>query len=206
MIRRSLLLVAVLVALVLSGPAFAAAKEHCDPKTAQAYVDNVAAKALQIIKDTQAKTLTQDAAQKEFRKILTGSFDIPTIARFTMGRYWRVATPAQQKEIIHLIQVGILDKYADKVLSFSGNKYTVNGSRVLGNGDSNVDMTVIPATEPPVSLGWRVRGGKNAMRVIDISVEGVSMSLTHREEFSEIISRNGGRVQALIDALKNKQI
>jgi phospholipid transport system substrate-binding protein len=49
-----------------------------------------------------------------------------------------------------------------------------------------------------VRVDWRVRGGK----VIDVIVEGVSMSVTQRSEFSSIIQRNGGDIEALITHLQ----
>jgi phospholipid transport system substrate-binding protein len=45
----------------------------------------------------------------------------------------------------------------------------------------------------------------NSFKVIDLAVEGVSMSVTHRTDFGSVISSNGGKVQALIDALKDKE-
>ena len=50
----------------------------------------------------------------------------------------------------------------------------------------------------PIRVDWRVRRGK----VIDVIVEGVSMSVTQRSEFASIIQRNGGKVSALINHLK----
>jgi len=40
------------------------------------------------------------------------------------------------------------------------------------------------------------------MKVIDVIIEGVSMSLTQRSDFSSVIQRGGGDIQILIDHLK----
>ena len=48
----------------------------------------------------------------------------------------------------------------------------------------------------------RYKDGK--YKVIDIIVEGVSMSVTQRSDFSSVIQRGGGNVQVLIDHLREK--
>lgn len=183
--------------------AHAAASANCAVE--KAYVDRVAGQALQIIKDTRDKKLTTDVAKTQFRKILNNSFDIPTIARFTLGRYWRVATPAEQQEFTRLIQKVILDKYADRLLEFSGDRYTINGARVLDNRDSLVNSTIFPSDKPPVAFDWRLRKTGSGVKIIDMSVEGISMSVTHRTDFASVIEANGGKVSALIDALQDKE-
>src|SRR5690606_6599519 len=160
------------------------------------YVDKVIKDAFDTIGDARAKEISNADAKVKFRKILNSSFDIPTIAKFTMGRYWRVATPAEKKEYTDLLKTVILEKYADRLLSFSGDGYTIDSSRALNDKDVAVATTIKPANEPPVSFGWRSRKVNGGFKVIDLSVEGVSMSVTHRTDFGSVIERNGGKVQA----------
>lgn len=175
-------------------------------KAAEKYVDNVAREAFDTIAATRDGKLTKDAAKQKFRGILNGSFDIPTIAKFTMGRYWRVATAAERAEYTNLLKTVILAKYADRMLEFSGDGYSIDNSRILNEKDVAVNMTIKPAKEPSVEFGWRLRrNGDGGFKVIDLSVEGVSMSVTHRTDFGSVIERNGGKVAALIEALKDKK-
>jgi phospholipid transport system substrate-binding protein len=174
-----------------------------DLKQASAFVDAVASKALSTIKDKRAGKLSDDQAKTNFRKILNDAFDVPTIARFTLGKYWRVATPEQQKEFTGLIQTEILNKYADRVLGYSGDGYKMTDSKMLSD-DYAVDMTINRANDAPVDFLWRLRKFNGKFKVIDLSVEGISMSVTQRSDFASVIERNGGQVQAVIDALKNR--
>jgi phospholipid transport system substrate-binding protein len=53
-------------------------------------------------------------------------------------------------------------------------------------------------------LDWRLRNDKNKeLKIIDIMVENVSMALTHRDEFSSVISQNGGKVEGLLKKLRS---
>ncbi len=193
-------LLSLVVALLLTSPVLAS-----DLAAEKSYVDKVIAQAFQTIKDTQSKKLTTDAAKKQFRGILNSSFDVPTIARFTMGRYWRVATPAEQVEFRRLLQKVILDKYADRLLEFSGDRYTIDGARALNDKDTLVNSTIYPNDKPPVKFDWRLRKAGNVTKVIDLSVEGISMSVTHRTDFAGVIEGHGGKVKALLDALQDKE-
>ena len=42
------------------------------------------------------------------------------------------------------------------------------------------------------------------MKIIDVAIEGISMSVTQRDEFSSVIQRGGGRVEALLASLREK--
>jgi phospholipid transport system substrate-binding protein len=49
--------------------------------------------------------------------------------------------------------------------------------------------------QQPIKVDWRVREGDGVYRVIDVVIEGVSMVVTYRGEFQEIVERGG--VEAL---------
>ncbi len=176
-----------------------------DTAQASAFVDNVAKQGFDTIKAKRSGKLSDEKARMNFRKILNEAFDVQTIAKFTLGRYWRVATPEEQKEYTRLIQSVILDKYADRVLSYSDDGYKINDSKSINDTDYGVAMTIDRAKEPSVDLNWRLRKSGKSFKVIDMSVEGISMSVTHRTDFASVIERNGGQVSALIKALKNKE-
>ena len=59
-------------------------------------------------------------------------------------------------------------------------------------------------SKPPIRINWRVRRSENTYRVIDVVVEGVSMSVTQRDEFAAVIRRNGGKIEGLLSALERK--
>lgn len=174
-------------------------------KAERLYVDSVISKAFDIIQQAQTKKVTKDSAKKEFRSILNNSFDVNTISRFTMGRYWRVATPAEQNEFRRLLQKVILDKYADRLLEFSGDRYTIDGARKLNDKDTLVQSTIYPNGKPAVKFDWRLRQSQAGLQIIDLSIEGISMSVTHRTDFASVIENHGGKVSALLDALKDKE-
>lgn len=194
------ILMALFLSVAVAAPSFAAT-----PDQAKAFIDKVGEQAMTTIKARQDGKLTDTAAKSEFRKILGQSFDIPTIARFTLGKYWRVATPAQQKEFTALVQDIIINKYADRVLNASTGTYEMGNATAINDKDFAVLMNIKPDHDSPIGFAWRVRNINGKLKVIDLAVEGISMSVTNRSDFASVIERNGGNVQALIDALKAKK-
>ncbi|MGE5268994.1 MAG: ABC transporter substrate-binding protein, partial [Thiohalocapsa sp.] len=56
----------------------------------------------------------------------------------------------------------------------------------------------------PIEMDWHVVNANGRFLVSDVYVDGVSMRLTHRQEFASIIQRNGGRPDAVLAALRQQ--
>jgi phospholipid transport system substrate-binding protein len=54
----------------------------------------------------------------------------------------------------------------------------------------------------PLSYDWRVRSAQADPKIVDVVVEGVSLLITQRSDFSSVISQNG--IDGLIRSLKEK--
>ena len=53
-------------------------------------------------------------------------------------------------------------------------------------------------------VDFQVRKLADSFKILDVRVEGVSMVLAQREEFTSYIGQNGGKVDALIAALRQR--
>jgi len=170
-----------------------------ETKAAQAMVAKMGDEAIATI----ANASLDEAAKKQvFKRILTQNFDMGTIGRFAMGRFWRVATPAQQQAYNGLYEKMIIDVYTARFNKYSGQSFDVTESRLDPSGDIVVRSKIISKNSAPVSVDWRVRSKGGSYRVIDVMVEGVSMAVTQRNDFAGIIQQGGGTVDALLDYLK----
>jgi phospholipid transport system substrate-binding protein len=56
----------------------------------------------------------------------------------------------------------------------------------------------------PMRVDFQVRSVSDSFKILDVRVEGVSMVLAQRDEFTSYIAQNGGRVESLIDALRQR--
>jgi phospholipid transport system substrate-binding protein len=154
--------------------------------------------------------IAREESMKRFRGMLNEGFDVPYISRFVLGRYWQSATPEQQQEYSRLFERLIVQVYADRFAQYSGQNLSleetlkITGHRPEGDNDSIVSTQIIRPDAPPVAVDWRVRHRGDTMKIIDVAVEGVSMSVTQRSEFASVIQRGGGQISALLDSLRQR--
>ena len=87
-----------------------------------------------------------------------------------------------------------------------GKSDKVGSARPEGDNASVVQSQIALANsnQPPVRVDWRVTGHGNAYKISDVTVEGVSMALTQRQEFASVIQRGGGQLDALLKVLREK--
>ena len=157
----------------------------------------------QAIDSLTGKNLSEVQRQTRFRTILNDKFEVPLIARFALGRYWRQASEQQRKEYVDLFEDFIVQAYTALFRDYNGETFTVGKVREVNQSDATVESQLALKDGRKIVVFWRVRG-KDDPKIVDVIVEGVSMVITQRDEFAAIINRNGGTVDGLLDALRKK--
>lgn len=147
-------------------------------------------------------TLSKSKQKFAFRALLNKNFDLNTIARFSLGRHWRSATKTQRDEYLRLFKRMIVDVYSNRFNEYQGQNIEVLGSRQEGERDILVQSKLWQVNGPDIKIDWRVRQRDGRYRIIDIIVEGVSMALTQRSDFSSVVQRGGGNIEALLVHLR----
>ena len=61
------------------------------------------------------------------------------------------------------------------------------------------------APDGPTKVVFQVRRSNDDYKILDVKIQGVSMIVTQRDEFTGFIRNNGGKVAALIEALRKRQ-
>ncbi len=158
----------------------------------------------QTIQTLAVKGISRTERVARFRKLLTRNFDIETIGRWVLGRFWRHANIAQKKEYLKLFENLIVGTYADRFERYAGEKLLI--VKALSQSDKDVVVyTKIarPTSEAPLKVDWRVRLRGGNFVIVDVIVEGVSMGQTQRSEFASAIRRDGG-LDGFIAELKKR--
>jgi phospholipid transport system substrate-binding protein len=150
------------------------------------------------------KDLTQKARAEKFHELLDKDFDMLRISRFVLGRYWQQATDPEKQHFLQLFEEYVVRSYSQSFTDYSGEPIRVVGARAEGETTTLVRSEVVSINgAPPVKIDWRVRKDDDGFKIVDVDVEGVSMVLTQREQFSSVIERAGG-VAGLIRELEQK--
>jgi len=191
----------VLFALVMTP--FSVRAEGDQGAAAQKFIAGMAQDALDFLKDD---SLSGEEKSGKFRQLLQSRYDMDTIGRFALGRYWNVATPDQRTEYQKLFREMIVRVYSNRFKDYKGQKFETRSHRADGGKDTLVSSFIVPTDgAAEVQVDWRVRQTGGGFKVVDVVVEGVSMSVTQRSDFASVIQRGGGNVSVLIDYLKKNQ-
>ncbi|OUI87805.1 toluene transporter [Acetobacter sp. DmW_043] len=135
--------------------------------------------------------------------LLQKNVDIDAIARYCLGRYWKVATPEEQKEYLQLFHQTLVGAITDKLGDYRGVSFSIGAVTSSGNEDS-VETTLVRPQQPPAKMQWIVSRASGSEKVVDVIGEGASLRMTQRQDYASYIARNGGKVSALISALKRQ--
>lgn len=137
-----------------------------------------------------------------FAETLRNGFDLPLIARFVMGKYWRSASPEQRDDYVDLFGKFVIKSYSQHLGGFAGSTFEIVDAKPIGKQDVLVRTVVNRKSGPPVKAGWRVREKDGAHKIVDVMVEGISMAVTQRQDFSSVLQRDG--VEGLLQILRAK--
>jgi phospholipid transport system substrate-binding protein len=183
-------------------PAVELAQARVPMPTASKFISNLANDAIAMLSD---KTMALDDRIRRFRQLMNANFDVPEIAKFVLGKYWRVATPDERVEYTKLFEDYVVDIYATRFQDYNGEQLKVNSAVGADDGGAFVSSAIVRTNGgAPVKVDWKLKSDGPNFKIVDVLVEGVSMSVTQRDDFAAAIQARGGKVAGLIDLLKQK--
>lgn len=140
--------------------------------------------------------VSQGQLESNFQSLLQEGFDVQAIGQFVMGRYWSRMSPEQQARFIPLFENRLKKSYANRFQEYRGVVFKVRDARQEAS-HVIVSSTIQKPGGPLTPVDWRVRDGK----IQDVKVEGVSMSITLRDEYSSLVQSNNGDIEKFLSIL-----
>lgn len=170
--------------------------------TAQDFIEGLAEEAVSAL---TAEGVTRDVRISRFSELLNTNFDVKTIGKWVLGRYWRTASDEEKEAYLKLFEEYVVITYVERFDQYSGEKLKVIKA-VSEPGQDSLVMTAInrPSGGDPIRVDWRVRSKADVYKIIDVYVEGISMSQTQRKEFTSVIRSQGGTVAGLLTVLRTQ--
>lgn len=179
--------------------------------TAGAFNNQQAADFLSSLQERAAAQLSDGSIsgeQKEerFRALFNESFDVPSIGRFVVGRYWRGASQEERDAFLNVFEDVIVQRFLPLLTENTDKRFEIG---TVTPDSRNPDMAIIDSAVPradgePYKVGWRIREKDGRHKILDIVAEGVSMAITLRSEYASVIKSGGGKLGTLTDALSKK--
>jgi phospholipid transport system substrate-binding protein len=144
------------------------------------------------------------ARRQRVASILRQAVDIDGVGRFILGRWWRVATPAEQQEYMTLFEETLIRNLSARFGEYEGVRFSMGRSQQRTEDDVLVNTIIERPGQAAFNLDWRVGEVNGQPRMVDVIAEGTSLRLTQRSEYSAVISRNGGQISALLAAMRQQ--
>lgn len=130
--------------------------------------------------------------RKKLRVLLIENFAMKQIGRFVVGRYWREMSSQQREKFRNLFEDWIVRYYTIRLNRYSGQTLQVIHAKNAGLDDVVVSSRIEGTqSSSPLKVNWRIRQFAAGPKIIDVIVEGVSMSVVQRADFLAIIRQRG---------------
>ena len=199
--RLSPVVAAAVAAMLALGTAWSSTARANEADVVAGFVRELSEQAIAVI---SADELSDAERTGELRRLLTSSFEVDPIGRFVLGRHWRHATEAERAEYSQLFEDFIVATYASRLARFASETMTVEGARLERENSAVVDSIVARGGSERIALNWHLRRINGDWRVVDLVIEGISMAVTQRSEFASVIRGNGGRIDGLLSAMRQR--
>jgi phospholipid transport system substrate-binding protein len=121
-------------------------------------------------------------------KMIRPVFDFELMGKLALGKtHWPKLNTAQREKFLTLFVKRLKTSYRDKIMMYEGQQAAFQPSV------QNKDTVHIPMTltfkEEKTTLLYKLRKADKSWKIYDVEIEGVSILLTYRSQFDDILSR-----------------
>lgn len=119
--------------------------------------------------------------------------DAPKMARYVMGRYWRVASENQKNAFVSAFTDTLVRSYAGSLLKLNVTEVKVDTKKLEKPGRYMVPSEVTQSDGNVTSIIYRTFLDKKTQKwmIFDVSIEGISLLLNYRKSYASEFSKKG---------------
>lgn len=169
----------------------------------EAFAKETGKEIIAILKD-ESKSF--DERKENFRTVLQTRFSLPSIARFVLARYWRRANDAQKERYLDLFEEATVANYAAQFDNYNNETIEILSARP-GKKKAAIVSTQInrPTGGDPLKVDWYMAKSKSGdIKIVNLYVNGVSMSITQRSEYNAMVQSAKGDLDRFLDTLESQ--
>ena len=141
------------------------------------------------------------AKRTDMTQIIDADVDVEGIGKFCLGRFWRQATPDQQKQYLALFHQVLVTNITAKLGEYQGVTFTMGRSKAQDD-EAVVSTTVVRPNNAPTAVDWVISNPSANPKIVDVLAEGTSLRLTQRQDYASYLVHNNNNIDALIAAMK----
>jgi phospholipid transport system substrate-binding protein len=119
-----------------------------------------------------------------------------------VGRYWRQATPDQQKRLQNEFKILLVRTYSGALAQVQDQTVTLKPMRSAPTDTEVIVRTEVRGKGDPIQLDYRLEKADGGWKIYDVNVLGVWLVENYRNSFAQEIGANG--VEGLIAKLAER--
>ena len=155
-----------------------------------------------------SKILSEDISKidkiNKLKKIAKETVDIRGIGFYTLGAARKDLDEEQKKKYLIIFEQYFLKSFSSRLAEYTNPEIDVLGKKVLSEKYTIVNSLLKGTKErPEIKIDWRIYTKDPEDPLIrELIIEGLSLARTQKEEFSSILSSNGGDINVLFSSLE----
>ncbi len=137
----------------------------------------------------QKKDIDQKAKEKQIGKVISPIFDFPLMAKLALGRkHWPKFTPPQREKFTRLFTERLKKSYREKITLYKDEEVLFK-PKVQKKKTIYIPME-LRYEDKKVAILYKLRKIEKRWKIYDVEIQGVSILLTYRSQFNEILRRD----------------
>ena len=154
---------------------------------------------------TLSGNLTKEERIEKLKEIAKDTVDIRGIGLYSLGSFRKNLNNEQKNDYEKMFENYFLKSFSSRLAEYSNPEIEVVSKKKINENYTLVNSRLIATdVRPEVKIDWRVytKNPENLL-IRDLIIEGLSLARTQKEEFSSIINSNDGKIEALLQNLKD---
>ena len=176
------------------------AKSYAYSNDRKQFITEIVAEAKEILNSN----LDKNSKSKKLGEIALKTVDIKGIAYYTIGNYRKNLEGEIKQKYLDLFEKYFLKSFTSRLTDHSNPKIDVLEAQVLNPKYTIIKSVLLATSErPEIKIDWRVyTKDPNKLLIRDLSIEGLSLARTQKEEFAAILESNNGEISELFVKLE----
>lgn len=141
------------------------------------------------------------AKRGQVETLINQTMDVCGIARFALGRAWKIASDAQRDKILQLFPRVLVGIVGSTFGAYEGFTFTVERGIEIDNA-VRISTAVWRWGDAPQAVMWLVAWVDGALKIVDIIAGSTSMRIALRNDYADVLQHSHGNLPMLIETLE----
>lgn len=154
----------------------------------------------QVLLTLQSEQMDLPTKKAKIVEIVSHVLDIDVMARLSVGRYWSTLNQQQQRRFTQLFFDLLKDTYLRKLSDYNDQKIVMQPGKTA---DKRAQIpTELVLKDKTIPIVYKLHISSDRWRVYDVEIEGVSLVMTYRSQFQDILQK--ATFDQLLDQLQQR--